>query len=85
MLFVFRTTKARYAPSSVKVFVLNPFKPVTSFQQPKEVTKKSRSLLKFLTAQKGLFLGRYECIPSSSTQMTSLSFALRISHFLLKL
>jgi hypothetical protein len=67
------------------VFVLNPFKPVTSFQQPKEVTKKGRSLLKFLTAKNGLFLGRFECIPSSSTQMTSLSFALRISHFLLKL
>jgi hypothetical protein len=52
-------------------FVLSPFKPVTSFQQPKEVTKKGRSLLKFLTAKNGLFLGRYECIPSSSTQMTS--------------
>jgi hypothetical protein len=39
------------------VFVLNPFKPVTSFQQPKEVTKKGRSLLKFLTAKNGLFLG----------------------------
>jgi hypothetical protein len=37
------------------VFVLNPFKPVTSFQQPKEVTKKDRSLPKFLTAQKDLF------------------------------
>jgi hypothetical protein len=36
-------------------FVSNPFEPVTSFQQPKEVTKKGRSLLKFLTAQKGLF------------------------------
>jgi hypothetical protein len=60
---------------------LNPFNPVTSFQQPKEVTKKGRSLQKFLTAKNGLFLGRYECIPSSSTQMTSLSFAPRISHF----
>ena len=38
------------------VFVSNPFEPVTSFQQPKEVTKKGRSLLKFLTAQKGLNL-----------------------------
>jgi hypothetical protein len=39
-------------------FDLNPFDPVTSFQQPKEVTKKDRSLLKFLTAQKDLFYGR---------------------------
>jgi hypothetical protein len=30
---------------------LNLFKPVTSFQQPKEVTKKARSLQKFLTAK----------------------------------
>ncbi|AGH45192.1 hypothetical protein C427_3083 [Paraglaciecola psychrophila 170] len=30
---------------------MNPFKPVTSFQQPKEVTKKARSLQKFLTAK----------------------------------
>jgi len=35
-------------------FDLNPFKLVTSFQQPKEVTKKGRSLLKFLTAKNGL-------------------------------
>jgi hypothetical protein len=36
-------------------FVSNPFEPVTSFLQSKEVTKKGLSLLKFLTAQKGLF------------------------------
>jgi hypothetical protein len=28
-------------------------------------------LLKFLTAKNGLFLGRFECIPPSSTQMAS--------------
>jgi hypothetical protein len=67
------------------VFVLNPFKPVTSFQQPKEVTKKGRSLLKFLTAKNGLSLGRCECFPSSSTQMASMPFAPKISLFELKL
>jgi hypothetical protein len=67
----FLKAKARFAPSSMMVLVLNPFKPVTSFQQPKEVTKKGRSLPKFLTAKNGLFLGRFECIPASSTQMTS--------------
>jgi hypothetical protein len=35
-----------------------------------KVTKKP-PLLKFLTAKNDLFLGRFECIPSSSTQMTS--------------
>jgi hypothetical protein len=34
------------------VFISNPFEPATSFQQPKEVTKKGRSLPKFLTAKK---------------------------------
>jgi hypothetical protein len=85
MPLLFRKTKARYAPSSVMVFVLNPFKPDTLLQQRKRVSRKRRSLLKFLTAKNDSFLGRYECIPSSSTQMTSLSFALRMSHFLLKL
>jgi hypothetical protein len=33
------------------VFVLNPFKPVTFFQQPKEVAKKGRELPKFFTAK----------------------------------
>jgi hypothetical protein len=33
------------------VFVLNPFKPVTSLQQPKEVTNKGPSLPKFLTTK----------------------------------
>jgi hypothetical protein len=68
------------------VFDLNPFEPVTFSSTAKnQVTKKKPPLQKFLTAKNDLFLGRYECIPSSSTQMTSLSFALRISHFLLKL
>jgi hypothetical protein len=40
---------------------------------------------KFLNHKNGLFLGRFECFPSSSTQMTSMSFASRISHCLLKL
>jgi hypothetical protein len=53
------------------VYVSNHFEPVTSFQQPKEVTKKGRSRLKFLTAKNDLLLGRYECIPSSFTQITS--------------
>jgi hypothetical protein len=35
------------------VFVSNPFEPVTLFQQQKRVTRKCRSLQKFLTAQKG--------------------------------
>jgi hypothetical protein len=72
------------------VFVLNPFKPVTSFQQPKEVTKKGRSLQKFLTAQKDLLYGRQprcrsKCVPPTFTQTTSLSFAPKISLFALKL
>jgi hypothetical protein len=58
---------------------------LTFLLQLKKVSKKSRSLLNFLIAKNGLFLRRSECIPSSSTQMTSLSFAPRISHFLLKL
>jgi hypothetical protein len=53
--FVKLKARARFAPSSLMVFVSNPFEPVTSFQQPKEVTKKGRSLLKFFTAQKDLF------------------------------
>jgi hypothetical protein len=60
-LTLYKRLKARSAPSSRAAsadgFVLNPFKPVTSFQQPKEVTKKDRSLQKFLTAKNGLFLG----------------------------
>jgi hypothetical protein len=35
------------------VFVSNLFEQATSFQQPKEITKKGRSLPKFLTAKKG--------------------------------
>jgi hypothetical protein len=46
-----------------------------------ESKQRKPSLLKLLTAKNGLFLGRYECIPSSSTQMASLSFAPRTSHF----
>jgi hypothetical protein len=38
------------------VFVSNPFEPVTSLQQPKEVTKKGHSLPKFSTAKNDLFL-----------------------------
>jgi hypothetical protein len=69
---------------------LNPFKPVTSFQQPKEVTKKGRSLQKFLTAQKDLVYGRQprcrsKCVPPTSTQMASMPFAPKISLFMLKL
>jgi hypothetical protein len=67
---IVKRSKARFTPSSLMVFVLNPFKPVTSFQQPKEVTKKDRSLLKFLTAKNGLFLGRFKCVHPTSTQMT---------------
>ncbi|GAC19405.1 hypothetical protein GARC_2439 [Paraglaciecola arctica BSs20135] len=37
------------------VFASDPFEPVTLFQQQKRVTRKCRSLPKFLTAQKGLF------------------------------
>jgi hypothetical protein len=51
----FLKAKARFAPSSMMFFDSHPFEPVTSFQQPKEVTKKGRSLPKFLTAQKYLF------------------------------
>jgi hypothetical protein len=36
-------------------FVSNPFEPDTLFQQQKTVSRKCRSLVKFLTAQKGLF------------------------------
>jgi hypothetical protein len=64
------------------VFVSNPFEPDTLFQQQKKVSRKCRSLLKFFTAKNGLFLGRFECFPSSFTQMTSMSFAPRISLFL---
>jgi hypothetical protein len=47
------------------VFVSNPFRPAKADpylsrkygQQPKEVTKKDRSLLKFLTAKNDFFLG----------------------------
>jgi len=55
------------------VFDLNPFKPVTFSSTAKnKVTKKKPPLQKFLTAKTGLFLRRYECIPSSFTQMASL-------------
>jgi hypothetical protein len=54
------------ARRSLARFASNPFESVTSFQQPKEVTKKGRTLLKFLTAQKDLVYGRqprcrYKC------------------------
>ena len=42
--------KARFAPSSLMVIVSNPFEPDTLFQQQKRVSRKCRSLLKFLTA-----------------------------------
>jgi hypothetical protein len=41
-------------------FVSNPFEPDTLFQQQKRVSRKRRSLLKFLTAKNGLFLDRYK-------------------------
>jgi hypothetical protein len=39
---------------SMMVFVSNPFEPATSFQQPKEVTKKGRSPPIFFIAKNGL-------------------------------
>jgi hypothetical protein len=45
------------------VFVSNPFEPVTLFQQQKRVTRKCRSLQKFLTAQKWLILGSFRMCP----------------------
>jgi hypothetical protein len=57
--------KARFAPSSVMVFVSNPFEPVTLFQQQKIVTRKCRSLQKFLTAKNGLFLGANRVVVSN--------------------
>jgi len=54
------------------VFDLNPFKPDTLFSTAKNrESRKMPPLQKFLTLKNGLFLGRYECIPSSSTQMAS--------------
>jgi hypothetical protein len=51
------------------VFDLNPFKPVTLFQQQKRVTRKCRSLPKFLTAKNGLFLGANRVVvPNVSLQ-----------------
>jgi hypothetical protein len=86
-----KSTLRAIIPRGVRlmVFDLNPFL-VTSFQQPKEVTKKGRSLLKFLTAQKGLFYGRqpgcrYKCVSPTFAQMASLPFAPKISLFVLKL
>jgi hypothetical protein len=67
------------------VFDSNPFEPVTFFQQQKISNQKMPPLVKFLTAKNGLFLGRFECIPSRFTQMASLPFVPRTSHFLLKL
>jgi hypothetical protein len=67
------------------VFVLNPFKPATLFQQQKRVARKCRSLLKFLTAQKGLFYGRYKCVHPTFAQMASMPFPPKTSLFELKL
>jgi hypothetical protein len=50
--------KARCAPSSMMVFVSNPFKPATLFQQQKRVARKCSLRLKFLTAQNDLFCKR---------------------------
>jgi hypothetical protein len=70
-----------YLPTSMLVaFYLTYF-----LATAKESKQRKPSLLKFLTAKNDLFLGRCECVPSSSTQMTSLSFAPRISHSMLKL
>jgi hypothetical protein len=72
------------------VFDSRPNEPVTLFQQQKIVTRKCRSLLKFLTAQKDLVYGcqprcRYKCVPPTFAQMASLPFAPKTSLFVLKL
>jgi hypothetical protein len=74
----------------VMVFVSNPFEPDTLFQQQKRVSRKCRSLLKFLTAQKDLVYGRqprcrYKCVRPTFAQMASLPFAPKTSLFVLKL
>ncbi|MFT5815781.1 MAG: hypothetical protein ACI9VT_003556 [Psychroserpens sp.] len=43
------------------VFDSNPFEPVTFFQQQKISNQKMPSLLKFLSALKGLVYGRQPC------------------------
>ena len=83
-------SRHRHARRPLMVFDSRPNEPVTLFQQQKIVTRKCRSLLKFLTAQKSLFYGRqprcrYKCVPPTFAQMTSLSFAPKISLFVLKL
>ncbi|PKG98264.1 hypothetical protein CXF95_18010 [Paraglaciecola sp. MB-3u-78] len=45
----------RYAYVILAFFQTNPFVQLTFLLQPKKVSKKGRSLLKFLTAQKDLF------------------------------
>jgi hypothetical protein len=90
--FCLESFRANYFFYKVRPCTL-PFRPAKAVpylsgkygQQQKISHQKMPPLLKFLTAQNGLFLGRYECIPSSFTQMTSLSFAPKISHFELKL
>jgi hypothetical protein len=48
--------KARFAQSSLIVYVSNPFEPVTLFSTAKNrVTRKMPPLLKFLTAKNSLF------------------------------
>jgi hypothetical protein len=55
MLFVCLKTKITLRAIVHDGFVSNPFKPDTLLQQRKRVSRKRRSLQKFLTAQKGLF------------------------------
>jgi hypothetical protein len=47
---------------------------VTSFQWPKEVTKKGRSLLKFLTAQKAYFMGANRVVATNVSIQLSLKW-----------
>ena len=75
-VWIKKKSRARCAPSSVMVFVSNPFEPATFFQQQKRVARKCRSLPKFLTAQKDLVYGRQsrcrsKSVPPTSTQMSS--------------
>jgi hypothetical protein len=62
---LFRKCKSTLRAIVLDGFDLNPFKPVTLFQQQKRVTRKCRSLVKFLTAKNGLFLGANRVVVSN--------------------
>jgi len=68
----YKVRRTLYLSGQLKLFHIYP----VNMEQRKRVSRKRRSLPKFLTAQKDLFYGRQprcrsKCVPPTSTQMAS--------------